>query len=45
LIFFKLPFLGIYYKKNQHIHFLVHGQSSWSTSSLHPNAGPNDFVN
>ena len=40
-LFWKLPVLDIYYKKiNQHIHFLVHGHSSWSTSGLHLMRGP-----
>ena len=37
--FSKLPFLGIYYKI-QHIHFLVHGHTSWSTFDLHLVRGP-----
>ena len=37
--FFKLPFLDICYK-NQHIHILVHGHSSWSTFGLHLVRGP-----
>ena len=35
----NLPFLGIF-KKNQHIHFLVHGHSSWSMFGLHLVRGP-----
>ena len=36
----KLPFLNIYQKKNQHIHFWVHGHSSWSTFGSHLVWGP-----
>ena len=35
----NFPFLGIF-KKNQHIHFLVHGHSSWSTFNLLLMKGP-----
>jgi hypothetical protein len=35
----KLPFLDIYLKK-QHIHFLMHGHSSWSTFGLNLVRGP-----
>ena len=39
-LFLKLPFLDIYYEKNEHIHFLVHGHSSWFTFGLHLVRGP-----
>ena len=39
LDFFEFPFLDIY-SKNQHIPFLVHGHSSWSTFGLHLVRGP-----
>ena len=35
----KLPFLDMD-SKTQHIHFLVHGHSSWSTFGLHLVRGP-----
>ena len=35
----KLSFLDIYLN-NQHIHFLVHGHSSWSMVGLHLVRGP-----
>ena len=38
-----LPFEGIFFL-NQHIHFFVHGHSSWSTFTLHLVRGPNDFI-
>ena len=50
LLFFlsKMPFLGhILLNKNRHIHFLVHGHSSWSTYGVHLVRGPrlqNQFV-
>ena len=40
----KLPFLDIYLK-NQHLHFLMHGHFSWSTSSFTSSQGPNFFKN
>ena len=39
-LFFWIVFLGHVSKKNQHIHFMVHGHSSWSTFGLHPVKGP-----
>ena len=38
--FLKTSIFGAYIKKNQHIHFLMHGYSSWSTFSLHLVRGP-----
>ena len=35
LMFFKTALFGYIYKENQHIHFVVHGHSSWSTFNLH----------
>ena len=31
---------GHIFEKNQHVHFLMHGQSSWSTFNLHLMGGP-----
>ena len=39
-IFFSILTFWAYTKKNQHIHFLVHGLSSWSTYGLHLVRGP-----
>ena len=39
-IFFKTTFFGHVLKKNHHIHFLVHGHSSWSTFGLQLVRGP-----
>ena len=36
----RLGFWACIYKKNQHLHFLVHGHSSWSTFGLHLVRGP-----
>ena len=41
--FFKLAFLGRL-KKNQYIHFLVHGRFSWSTFGLHLSEESKGFV-
>ena len=38
--FFKTTLFGHILQKNQHIHFLVHGHSSWSTFGLHLVRGP-----
>ena len=37
----KTTLLGHIFKINQHIHFLVHGHSSWSTFGLHLVRNPN----
>ena len=38
---FKISLFGhIFFIKNQHIHFLVHGHSSWSSFGLHLMRGP-----
>ena len=39
-IFFKHYPFWRYIKKNQHVHFLVHGHSSWSTFDFHLVRGP-----
>lgn len=41
----KLSFLDIYYKKNHHIHFMVHGHPSWFTFSSHLVRSPKTFKN
>ena len=38
--FFQIAFFGAYILKNQYIHFLVHGQSSWSIFGLYLVRGP-----
>ena len=38
--FFSTMTFWAYTKKNQHIHSLVHGLSSWSTYGLHLVRGP-----
>jgi hypothetical protein len=37
---FKTVNFGQIFKNNQHIHFLVHGHSTWSTLGLHLVRGP-----
>ena len=40
LNFFQNCLFWTYNKKNQHIHFLMHGHSSWSTFGIHLVRGP-----
>ena len=43
--FFKTALFGQILNKNQHMYFLVHSHSSWSTFGLHLVRGPKNSVN
>ncbi len=42
---YKIAFCAYIKKNNKHVHFLLHGRSSWSTFDLHLPRGAKDFGN